>query len=73
MLGQSFGSIQTESWDNMVDRGKSLNGTNDPTEAENAKVHLYALEDIIVSKIRIQVDNVITTDEIQRRQQTTKN
>ena len=63
MIGQSNHEIQTESKTNVADRHTSLNDTNDPTQVNSPQVDMRTLEKNIVTKIRSNVDSVMTTVE----------
>ena len=63
MVGQCNHEAQFESRANTVDRNTSLNDTNDPTQVNSPLVVMHTLEKNIFSKVRIEVDSVMTTVE----------
>ena len=63
IIGQSNHSAEAEGIKNMANRANSLNNTNDTSQANYPQVDMYTLEKIIVSKVRREVDSVMTTVE----------
>ena len=61
MIGQSNHTAEAESRENMTSRGNILNNTNDTTQVNYPQVDMHILEKNIVSKVRSEVDNVMTT------------
>ena len=64
MIGQSNQDEQAESRDCMIYRGTSSDNTNNPTQVNYPQVDMHTLEKNIVSKIRSDKNNVMTTVEI---------
>ena len=63
MMGQSNHEAQTESRANAADGDTCLNEANDPTQVNSSQVDMHTPEKNIVSKVRIEVDSVMTTVE----------
>ena len=63
MIAQSNHEAQAESRTNMVDRGISSNHMNGLIEVKSPQVHMYTLEENIVSKVRSESDSVMATVE----------
>ena len=63
MIGQSSQDEQIESRDNIICRGTSSNNANNPTQNNSPQVLVHTLEENIVSKVRSEVDNVMTSVE----------
>ena len=67
MTAQNDHGAQSESRANTVGRDAFLNDTNNPTQADNPQVEMQTLEKIIVSKVRSEVDSVMTTVELRMK------
>ena len=63
MIGLSNHETQTGSTTNVADRDTALIDTNDPTQLNSPQVDMHTLEKNIVSKVRSDVDSVVTTVE----------
>ena len=63
MIGQSNHRIRTESQVKTADKGISLDDINNNTQANYPEVDMHTLEENIGSKVRIEVDGVMTTVE----------
>ena len=63
MIGQSNQDEETESRDNVTCRGSSSDNISNPTQVNYPQVDVHTLEEIIVSKVRGEVDNVMTSVE----------
>ena len=63
MIGQSNHDVQTESRNSMTYRCTSSDNTSSPTQINYPQVDMHKLEENIVSKVRSEVDNVMTTVE----------
>ena len=63
MIGQSNQDEQTESRDNMKYRGISSDKISNPTQVNYPQVDVHTPEKNIVSKVRSEVDNMMTTVE----------
>ena len=63
MIGQSNQDEQTESRDSMVCRGISSDNTSNPTQVNCPQVDVHTLEENLVSKVRSELDNVMTSVE----------
>ena len=61
MIRQSNDEIQAERRTNMVDGGIPSNNLNGPVQINSSPVDMYTLEENIVSKVRSEVDSVMTT------------
>ena len=63
MIGRNSQDEQTESRDSMVYSGTFQDNTSKPTQVNYPQVDMYKLEKNIVSKVKTEVDNVITSVE----------
>ena len=63
MIGQSNQDEHTENRDSMLRRGTSLDNENNPAQINYPQVDVHTLEENIVSKVRSEVDNVMTSVE----------
>ena len=63
MIGRSNQSAEAKVEENSTRRGNSLNNTNDTTQANYPQVDMHTLEKNIVTKVRSEVDSVMTTVE----------
>ena len=63
MIGQNNQGEQFESRGDMICRGTSSENTINPTQGIFPQVDVHTLEENIVSKVRSQVDNVMTSVE----------
>ena len=63
MIGQSNQDDQTKSRDNMLCGGTSSDNASNPAQFNYPQVDVHTLEEIIVSKVRSEVDNVMTSVE----------
>ena len=63
MRGQSNQDEQVESRDNIICRGTSSVNANNPTRINYPQVDVHTLELNIVSKVRSEVENVMTSVE----------
>ena len=61
MIGQNNHEAQTSRKTNMVDIGGSSNNMRGSIQVNNPQVDLHTLEENIVSKVRSEVDSVVTT------------
>ena len=61
MIGQNNQDEQIKSGDNMICRGTSSDNTSNPTQVNYSQVDVHTLEENIVSKVRSEVDNVMTS------------
>ena len=61
MIGQSNQEIQASNRTNAVDEGTSSNYTTDPVQFNSPQLDMPTLEENIVSEVRSEVDNVMTT------------
>ena len=61
VFGQSNQDERTESRSSMTYRGTSSDSTSNPTQIIYPQVDVHTLEENIVSKVRSEVDNVMTT------------
>ena len=61
MMGQNNQDEQTLSRDNMTDRGTSSNNASNATQINYPQVDVHTLEENIVSTVRSEVDNVMTS------------
>ena len=64
MIEQSNQNEHTENRDNMLRRGTSPDKASNPAQINYPQVDVHTLEEIIVSKVRSEVDNVMTSVEI---------
>ena len=60
MLGQNNHEARTENRVNIVDGIISLNNANKPTQADGPQVDVHALEIDVISKVRSEVDSLMT-------------
>ena len=60
MIGQNNHDAQTESRDSITDKGTSLYNAYNPALAKYPEVDTHTLEENIVSKVRSEVDSVMT-------------
>ena len=63
MIGQSNQDEQTESRENLICRGTSSDNASNPIQINYPEVDVHKLEENIVSKVRSEVDNVMTSVE----------
>ena len=63
MIGQNNQDEQIESRDNIICRGTSSANVSNATQVNYPQVDLHTLDEDIVSKIRSEVDNVMTSVE----------
>ena len=63
MIEQSNQEEQTESRDSMICRSASSDNTTSATQLNYPQVDVHTLEENIVSKVRSEVDNVMTSVE----------
>ena len=63
MIGQSNQDEQSESRDNVNCRGTSSNSIKNPTQINHPQVDVHTLQENIVSKVRSEVDIVMTSVE----------
>ena len=61
MIGKSNHDVQKENRDSVTYRGTSSDNTNNVTQVNYPQVDMHTLEENIVSKVRSEVDNVMTT------------
>ena len=61
MIEQSNQDEQIENRDNMLRRGTSLDNASNPAQFNYPQVDVHTLEENIVSKVRSEVDNVMTS------------
>ena len=61
MIGESNQYEQTESKVRMVCRAISSDNTSNPTQVKYPQVDVHTLEENILSKVRSEVDNVMTS------------
>ena len=61
MIGQSNQDEQIESGHNMICRGTSLDHTSNPTQVNYSQRVVRTLEEDIVSEVRSEVDNAMTS------------
>ena len=64
MIEQSNQDEHTENRDNMLRRCTSSDKASNPAQINYPQVDVHTLEEIIVSKVRSEVDNVMTSVEI---------
>ena len=64
MIGQSNHDAQTKGRDSKMDEGTSSESTNNPALANYPQVDMHTLEESIVSKVRNELESVMTTVEI---------
>ena len=64
VIGQSNQNEQTESSDSVICRGNSSDNKSNLTQVNYPQVDVHTLEGKIVSKVRSEVDNVMTSVEI---------
>ena len=63
MIEQSNQDEQTESRDNMICRCTSSDNISNPTQVNYPQVDMHTLEENIVSKVRSELDNLLTSVE----------
>ena len=63
MIGQNNYETRPASRTNMEDRGIPSNNKNGPIQVNSPQVDMHTLEENIVSKVRNEVDSVMTTVE----------
>ena len=63
MIGQSNHDVQNDNRECMRYRGTSTDSTNNLTQVNYPQVDMLTLEENIVSKVRSEVDNVMTSVE----------
>ena len=61
MIGQSNQDEQIESRGNMICKGTSSNNASNPTQINYPQVDVHTVVKNIVSKVRNEVDNVMTS------------
>ena len=61
MMGRSNQDEQIERRDNMICRGTSSDNISNPTQVNYPQVDVHTFEENIVSKVRSEVDNVMTS------------
>ena len=63
MMGQNNHTVRTEGRDNMKNRSNSFDNTKKATQVNYPQVNMHALQENIVSKVRSEVNDVMTTVE----------
>ena len=63
MIGQSNQDDQTENRDNLLRKGTSLDNASNPAQIIYPEADVHTLRENIVSKVRSEVDNVVTSVE----------
>ena len=63
MIGQSTYDVPTECRDSITYRGASSDTTSNSTQVNYPQVDIHTLEENYVSKVRSEVNNVMTTVE----------
>ena len=61
MIGKNNQDEQIESRDNIIYRGTSSDNVSNPTQANYPQVDVHTLEENVVSKVRSEMDNVLTS------------
>ena len=62
-IGKSNQDAQTETRQNMISRGTSSDKTSNPTQVNHLQVDVHTIEENIVSKVRSELDNLMTSVE----------
>ena len=67
VVGQRNHEAQTSNKTNAVDEGTSSNNITGPIHVNSPQVYMHTLEENIVSKVRGEVDNVMTTSKLESK------